>query len=146
MPVSGPSQASLLIQKDVTGMKSPVCIQGNKVRVPLALPNATTQIQPPPGSLLTHIVGPLGNCGGKTGTHLIGPFISSAFLSLKCGRGLPRTVKNSISGSGGSENMKEEERRGSGRLDQGKSTKKVVLRDAMQVVNPESEISIHEKD
>lgn len=44
----------------------------------------------------------------KTGTHLIGPFISLTFLSVKRGRGLPRTVKKSTSGSGGSANIKKE--------------------------------------
>lgn len=66
-------------------------------------------------------MGPLGSGGEKTGTHLIGPFTSLAFLSRKCGRDPPWMLKNSTSGSGGSENIKKEKRRGNGRADQVRS-------------------------
>lgn len=86
-------------------------------------------------------MGPLGNDGEKTGTHLIGPFTSLAFLSRKCGRGPPWTLKNSTSGSGGSENIKKKKRQGNGGV-----KSKVALQDAMKGFNPESEISTHRKD
>lgn len=80
----------------------------------------------------------------ETGTHLIGPFISLAFLSLKRGRGLPRTVKKSTSGIGGSENIKKEKTWGAGRPSgQVKSTKKVVPQDATEVFNLEIRIYIY---
>lgn len=104
MLASVPDKTHSSMGRELLGDKPTMCARKQSKR-PCCIDPAT-QVQPPTGKPSCSHSGT--TVWRKTGTHLIGPFISLAFRSLKRGRGLPRTVKKSTSGSGGSGNIKKE--------------------------------------